>query len=305
MSLWREMMKKYYHLFANGDDAKNFITSEDDFKAAFNRIAICSHISGAKVLSASVEDSHPHALLWGTYQACMSFRDKYEGMSMRHIIRTRGSSDGVRLHCELYEITDEQYLRNVAAYTIVQATKDGKAVMPYDYLYGTGALYFRKPWSVLPWIVDSSSEILPQKKISELSYREKRSYFPHTVDLPGDWLVCNGFILPTNYVDIKAYESIFVTHNCFRAYLCSGKSKDEPIIRTMAHTYGVTIEDFEARRLCEEACLELFGKRTTRHIQPEERLLLAQTLRQRHRLSFRQLSMLSKIPENELRKYIK
>ncbi|MCQ2175007.1 MAG: hypothetical protein MJY80_01445 [Bacteroidales bacterium] len=29
-----EVMENYYHLFANGDDAKNFITNERDFKAA-------------------------------------------------------------------------------------------------------------------------------------------------------------------------------------------------------------------------------------------------------------------------------
>ena len=300
-----EVMENYYHLFANGDDAKNFITSERDFKAAFNRFAICSQLSGAIVMSASVEDSHPHVLLKGCFEKCNKFKTLYEAMSLKFIVSTRGSSDGVNLHCELYEIFDEQYLRNVAAYTIVQATKDGKAVMPYDYYYGTGALYFRKPWSILPWVVDMNGSILTPVTISSLTFREKRLYFPSSVRLPDDWLVCNGIILPTNYVDIKGYEAIFSTHNCFRAFLCSGKSRDEVILSKMAGVRGVLIEDLDARKFCEQECMDLFGKHTTRHLNPQERILLGQTLRNKYQLSYRQLSTLIKIPESELRKYIK
>ena len=41
----------YYHMFANGDDAKNFITDESEFKAAFNRFALCQYLTGAVALS--------------------------------------------------------------------------------------------------------------------------------------------------------------------------------------------------------------------------------------------------------------
>ena len=54
--------KNYYHLFANGDDARDFILDEEDFFAAFNRFGVCAAATGVTVLSFSVEDSHPHAL---------------------------------------------------------------------------------------------------------------------------------------------------------------------------------------------------------------------------------------------------
>lgn len=298
-------MEGYYHLFANGDDARNFIISEKDFKAAFNRIAICSYLSKTTILSASVEDSHPHVLLKGSFQQCQDFKTLYEKMSIKYIVSTRGTSDGVNLHCELYAVNDIQYLRNVAAYTIIQATKDGKDVMPYDYLYGTGSLYFRKPWSVLPWLVDDRGRLITPRTIGSLTAREKQNYFPRSVTLPAHWMVCNGFILPTNYVDIIGYEQIFVTPNCFRAFLCSGKSKDEPVYKQMSIARGVIIEDLEARRLCLESCISLFGKQTTRHLNTDQRLRLAQHMRISFRLSYRQISTLTKIPETELRKYIR
>ena len=298
------MNKHYYHMFANGDDAKNFIINQDEFKAAFNRFGVCSIGSGVIILSFSVEDSHPHALLYGTWEACRAFVDSYEARSKKSITRKRGSLDGVNLHCEIYEIDTESYLMNVAAYTIVQATKDGKAVMPYDYLYGTGALYFRSKHSILPWLVDDNGALLSPKKFSDLTEAEKREGSFSSAPIPDHWLICNGFILPTNYVDIRSYEKIFRTHNCFRAFLSSGRSKDDEIVKRMSSARGVVIEDLEARALCREACLKLFGKPTTRTLTTGERITLSRHLRKTYGLSLRQLSFLTKLPESELQKYL-
>ena len=297
--------QNYYHMFANGDDAKNFITTEAEFKSAFNRVGVCAAISGVVVVSFSIEDSHPHTLLWGTYEACIRFKVLYETMSMKSIARRRGSTDGVVLHCELYEVLDESYLKNVASYTIVQATKDGKAVMPYDYLYGSGALYFRSRHTILPWMVGEDGALHNPVKFGSLKDREKVVLCGSRRFVPSDWLVCNGFILPTNYVDVARFESIYKTHNCFRAFMCSGKSRDESIMAKMSEIRGIALEDLEARRISESVCLELFGKRTSRHLATGERLELAQALRSRYHIAHRQLSFLTRIPESELRKYIR
>lgn len=295
----------YYHMFANGDDAQNFITCTEEFKAAFNRFALCHHLTRVAVLSMSVEDSHPHALLWGDFASCLKFKDLYEDLSMRCIIQRRGSKDGVTLNIEILEIDDEQYLMNTGTYTIAQATKDGKAIMPYDYLYGTGALYFRSPRTILPWMIDETGHQMEPQRLGDLPVQKQRIICGSRTCLPADYLVCNGFILPTNYIDVKHFESIYRTHNCFRAFLASSKTRDEELLRKMASVRGVAIEDLQARELCKEACLQLFGKQTTRQLSAEGRIRLAQHLRKMYRISYRQLSFLVKIPESELQKYVK
>lgn len=297
-------MKHYYHLFSNGEDAKNFIITTDDFVAAFNRIALCCFLSKAVVLSFSIEDTHIHALLYGTWDECNRFKRLFEENSLRSIVAKRGTSDGVHLHCELDEITDENYLMNVAIYTIIQATKDGKAVMPYDYRFGTGALYFRNEYTVMPWLLDKSGRIEEPSCFGQLSAREKRRICGSRENIPDSWLVCNGFILPMNYVDVARYESIFRTHNCFRVFMSSGKEKSKIVQERMAYVSGVTVEDLEARELCESTCLELFGRKGIRHITPQQRLTLARELRRRYHLSYRQLSALTRLPETELRTYV-
>jgi len=296
--------ERYYHMFANGDDAKDFITSEQEFKSAFNRFAVCSYLTGVTVLSFSLEDSHPHSLLRGTYERCIQFKERYEGMSIKSIARNRGSAQGVKLHCELYEISDESYLLNVGTYTIVQPTKDGKAVMPYDYKYGTGSLYFRDKHSILPWMIDSDGHICEPVKLSSLTLRERRAICVSRLEMPGYWLVCNGFILPTNYVDVKGFESIYITPKRFLAFLSRTKNKDQEILFRMSSVRGTMIEDLEARQICAEMCYDLFKKASTRSLSVPQRLTLARTLRKTYHLAYRQLNMLVHIPESELRKYV-
>lgn len=295
----------FYHMYANGDDAKNFITTEKEFKKAFNRFGVCQHVTGVHVASFSIEDSHPHSLLRGTYEKCLRFKKLFESISMRSIIQNRGSTDGVVLKCDLAEITDDLYLKNVGTYTINQATKDGKTIMPYDYKYGTGSLYFRSDSHILPWMIDDDGKVCTPVPFGTLTVKEQRELCASKYSIPDDWMVCNGFILPTNYVDVKLFESIYSTHNCYRVFLGSSKKGDEQIMNQMALHSGVTIEDLAARRLCEEICLELIGKKTTKYATIEQRLAVAQRLRSRYHLAYRQLHTLTYLPESELRKYIK
>lgn len=303
--MWNIMKERYYHMFANGDDARDFVIEEHDFKAAFNRIAVCSYLSGVRVLAASIEDSHPHVLLRGTPEQAEEFKQRYKDLSIRFITKHRGSSDGDVLNLELSEINDESYLMNAAIYVIVQATKDGKPILPYDYLYGTGALYFRKPGSILPWDHDYQGSLLVRRELGSFSLHEQWRICNTKSPMPSQWIIVNGIIHPECYMDIVGYESIFRTHNCFRAFLSSSKSRDEIVRRTMASVRGVTMEDLEARRICQECCVTLFGKRTTMHLTTEQRIIVAQKLRSLYCLSFRQLSTLSRLPESEIRKYIK
>lgn len=297
--------KHFYHLYANGDDAQHFITSEKEFKTAFNRFGVCQNATGVRIASFSIEDSHPHALIYGTFLQCRTFLKLFEGISLRSIVQNRGSLDGVRLKCVLSEISDSSYLMNVGTYTIVQATKDGKSVMPYDYLYGTGALYFRSSNCILPWLMDERGNVCKPVRFDTLTSREKKKLCASRYSIPDDWLICNGFILPSNYVDIPLFESIYKTHNCFRFFMCRGRKSDEEIMSRMAQTREVALEDLAARKLCEEACEKLLGRKTLKYATLEQRIRIAQLLRSSYRMAYRQLRALTYLPESELRKYVK
>lgn len=292
---------------ANGADSRNFIISEDDYYTAFNYFGVCAANTEVEVVSFSIEDSHPHALLWGTRLECSRYTVLYESLYTHYAAATRNGGADLVLRCELYPIGDDMdYLRNVAVYTIIQPTKDGKSVMPYDYLWGTGSLYFRNGFYTPVWYFDKEGTIRQPVSFISLGAREKRTLL-HTRNymIPDDWLVCNGFILPENYVNIERFESIYITFNRFRVFLSSPKSREEVMLAKMAEERGVMMEDMEARRACGDCCKRMFGTRDPRRLDPRNRLSLAQQLRSQLRLTYRQLATLVRLPETEIRAFVR
>ena len=301
------MNKEYFHVCANGADSRNFIICEDDYYAAFNYFAVCAANTDVEVVSFSIEDSHPHALLWGFRLECSRYKVLYESLYTHYAAATRNGGADLDLRCELYPIGDDMdYLRNVAVYTIIQPTKDGKSVMPYDYLWGTGSLYFRNGFYTPVWCFDKEGAIRQPVPFASLGTREKRALL-HTRNLviPDDWLVCNGFILPENYVNIERFESIYITFNRFRVFLSSPKSREEVMLAKMAEERGVMMEDMEARKACGDCCKRMFGTRDPRRLDPRNRLSLAQQLRSQLRLTYRQLATLVRLPETEIRAFVR
>ena len=168
----KAMNKEYFHVCANGADSRNFIVCEADYYAAFNLVGVCAANTQVVVVSFSIEDSHPHFLLWGTNAECSHFKALYEKLYVHYAAATRKGGADLKLNCELYAIgEDEDYLRNVAVYTVIQATKDGKAVMPYDYPWGTGSLVFRKGFHIPVWLFDEKGNICQPVPFGSLGTR--------------------------------------------------------------------------------------------------------------------------------------
>lgn len=297
--------KHFFHVYANGDEAKNFIICRADFVVEFNLVATCAFVSKVTVVGFSIEDSHPHFLLYGTNEQSESFRIMYERSSLQHILSTRKTIDGVVLNISIDEITDDNHLKNIGTYVICQATKDGKPVMPYDYLWGTGSMYFRRSNHIPIWQITEDGVVAQPVEIGTLPTAQQQAIRGSRSKVPLNWLVCNGYILPSNYVDVKLFESIYRTHNCFRTFMSRGKNKDATILQGMATSRGVLLEDLEARRIAENVCYELFRKKTSRWLDTNQRLQFAMELNRRFRLTHRQISTIARLPEAEISKYVK
>lgn len=298
----------YFHITANGADARHFITGEADFYAAFNLVGVCAaNCPGVIVVSFSIEDSHPHILVWGTRENCALFMDRYERSYKHYASATRKGKSDLRLNCELYPIGDDyDYLRNVAIYTVIQPTKDGKPVMYHDYRWGSGSLYFRNRFYTPVWYFNEENDILKPERFGDQDAVTKRKLLhSRQWTIPDGWLVCNGFILPINYIDIPRFESIYGTHNRYRVFLSSPRKREEEMLRRMAEQRGVMLEDAEARQLCGDLCKQLFGTRDPRRLDAPQRVFLAQELRRRYRMTFRQLATLVRLPETEIQTYVR
>lgn len=293
----------FYHLTGDGAVIKHFIDGDIDYRAAFNLIAVCAFHAGVVVVAFCLEDTHPHILLYGTYDACLKFKLLFESSYLHHVARTRSSSAGMNLDLDLIVISDNDHLMNAGTYTIVQPTKDGKNIMPYDYRWGTGSMYFRPKHHSSIWCLDEDGIYQKPVPAKEVGARQLRAICCSRMTIPGDWLICNGLILPDNYVDVALYESIYRTANCFRTFLSAGRKQQQEIQQQLAAYRGVAFEDAEAKELCGNCCQQLFGFRDIRRLNSQQRLNLAQQLWRQFRLSRRQLATLVRLPYMEICKY--
>ena len=297
-------LANYFHLCSDGALTPRFITSQEDFRTAFNLIGVCAANADVTVLAFSIEDTHLHSLLYGTKSECVKFKTNYEESWSHHIGRVRGSRRDAAIELELIPIDSIDYLMNVGTYAIFQPTKDGKQVMPYDYYWGTGSMYFRVSGHRSIWSLDEQGERIPPVKAGDLSRHELKRIICSHRPVPPEWLICNGILLPDNYVDTDHFEQIYRTANCFRVFLGNNRNKDQLIHERIAAFRGITIDDSEARQLTHNLAKKLFGFVDIRRLDAHQRIILAQELRKQFRLSARQIASLSLLPYPEVCKYI-
>ncbi|MBR5018399.1 MAG: hypothetical protein IKX53_02040 [Bacteroidales bacterium] len=294
----------YYHLCSDGDLTPQFISNDDDYRVAFNLIGVCAANSDVVVLSFSIEDTHLHSLVFGTKTACTTFKLMYEESWAHHIGRTRGTRKGAEIDLEILYVDTEEYLLSVGTYTIVQPTKDGKQIMPYDYRWGTGSMYFRDSGHQSIWCRNESGEILKPTFVGDLSVRAQRVTLNTYRRVPARWKMCNGILLPENYIDVSHFERIYRTANCYRVFLSSNRSRDQIVMQKIAFARGISLDDAEARSKCHELMLTTYGYKDVRRLTPAQRIHLAQLLWKQFRLNKRQIASLVRLPYTEICKYL-
>lgn len=300
----RHENKTFFHVFANGNDCKNLLTSVDDFIAAFNRVGICTLYSKAEVVCFALEDTHPHFLLYGTKNECLKYMLKYQKSLLRYLVYSRESVKDISFDLDILEITNERHLINTGVYIVNQATKDRKHVLPLDYRWSSGCLYFRPSHYISVWEIDDNGNRLSSMPLKSIPIRNQYKIFHTHTKLPQEWIVCNGIILPQNYINVSIFESIYKTHNCYTSFLGSTKSF-ESVIEKMSRHRGIAMETLEAREIFSSLCYQYYKKRDARWLNMNQRSFLARELRKKHNLTFKQLSALCRIPEDELHKYLR
>ena len=295
---------RYFHLCSDGALTPQFIRSDDDFRSAFNLIGVCAANSGITILAFSIEDTHLHLLACSTYTSCKTFKSMFEDSWDHHIARKRGTLKGADIEIEIIPVDSRDYLMSVGTYTIIQPTKDGKRILPYDYRWGTGSMYFRPDGHVPIWCKNEDGTIAETVAVENLSTRTVRRMLCSRRPVPGDWRICQGLLLPDNYVDTSHYEQIYQTPNCFRVFMASNRSRDQVVQEHIAAYRGVSLDDAEAHQVFRDLMMSLYGFKDVRRLNAEQRIGVAQRLWKIHRLAIRQIAALVRLPYQEVCKYV-
>lgn len=191
-------MKNFYHLCAEGLSYSEFIICENDFRAAFNIVGVCAANVDAKVVAFSIEDSHPHFLLYGSLEQCVEFKTIFELTYIKYLAISRKSSSGILEDWQIIKVDDEAYLKNVGTYIVNQPTKDGKRVLPFDYRWSSGPLYFRSELVIPIWCVKEGKQLIP-KQLKSYGIKERNSILHSKRTVPENFPVVVRETIPYVY----------------------------------------------------------------------------------------------------------
>ena len=290
-------VRNCWHFYTDGNAVDRIFDDDNDFINGMNRIYILSRNYNIVILAFCLMDTHIHFILYGQFDHCNKFMHEYiritsMGISLRHNEKKKL----IRLPLSFQTIDNDFYLKIAIAYTIKNPPVGGLGFNALDYPWGSGGLYFRNAgyWTTPSW-VDYNN----YKRLSELTYREKRSILnTRNVNIK-DAAIIGRLIFPGEYVAFEFVERVFKSAKGFNMFLCLSKEEDvESRNGSMTHL-SIPIQEMRQHR--NSVCLELFGNVSIRSLQIQERIKLAKTLRLRYNSSPKQIARLCGLVYDEVK----
>ena len=296
-------VRNCWHFSSDGNYAFALFESEEDFKAAMNRLALLAMRSHVVILAFCIMDNHVHFILYGLKEDCEAFTKEFLNLTAHYNSRKRGDRKGASsIPVSHQRIDDEDYLLNAICYDLRNPPVNGLRYTYYDYPWSSGPLYFRSAasWAAPTWInclKDCPPEVLSFLKIAraeDLGTRELRTMLGSDQKIPGDCLLYDGMILPSSYIPVGTVESLFRSHRAFNYFI--GRSREKDMEEVMGTWSSLGLQDTEMRQHRDEEMRALYGTDKIKSLSISQRIETGRILRRKYMTSVKQIARVVCIP---------
>lgn len=204
-------MKKIYLLTTEHLEDKLWFREEEDFKVAMNYIAIeAACYPEVTILAFILMSNHLHFVIQGELEDVELFIIHFKHRYSIYCRRKYGVKEFLRRNSwDIKTISqEEEGIERAVAYVQMNCVAANICSHPSQYPWGTGNAFFNQYKTA-------------GRYLASLSIRSrKRMLHSEEVLLPEEWRICDdGYILPSEYVDVKSVESIFRTANRMNYFL--------------------------------------------------------------------------------------
>ena len=280
----------YYHVCSDGNYASVLFHNPEDFKAAMNRVAICSLRLQVVILAFVLMDNHFHFIIQAPDEdAAYRFANEFKRLTGLYLTNKYHRTNSLRrLPVKVLAIPDEDALKTQVCYVLKNPTK-ARIGMFYDYPWGTGTLYFRQ-----------SRQTEPIRRVDSFTGEAVRTICQTRISVPGDWLIKDGFLIPENYIPVEMVEQLFRSTRSFMYFL--SLNKDDEIENNLGQWNELRLTDSELRQERDLYAREKLGKFRLRDLSLPERLKVARFLRHKYLCSRKQLARIVQLPLETLEK---
>ena len=286
------MKREYYHVCSEGLEKRMIFRNRREFIMGINYVALCHLKCNVRILCFCLMGNHFHFILSGSYQECWKFGNEYKRMCGMMMRRTQESDAGMKdVELQVKEITDMNYLEYAIAYVLRNPVVAGFRIMPHQYEWSSGDMYFR------------SSYIASGRRADSFSIKELSRLLNSNIKIPGHYIIDeSGIISPLNYIDYKAVEDIFKHPSRLLGLLSAKKETEFEIFMGVADNYTPDIE--ELKDSVSELIRVEFGVKAVSQLSMEQRVLLCGLMRRNFRASRKQIALITRLNMETINKVV-
>ena len=281
-------MKAFYHYSSKGLTKDILFENEQEFIAGMNRIAVCLTMckeTGMPIilLAFCLMDNHFHFIFYGEKDNSDYFVDTYKKLTSMWIVQHRERPLADTFTSGFFPISPNKVGEKIA-YLFRNPVAAGLRTTPQGYRWSSAGVMFS----------DTKQHLLGARKISELSYRERRKLFSSHTSLPEDWIVqADGMIWPGCYTDYKAAETYFPSVRSYLFELNNFKVDNEIDAEEVKQFYS--LPDSEVRFRAVQVCMEYYQKERVSMCSLEERVSVGKILQRELHCNDKQLARVLRI----------
>ena len=188
---------------------------EEDFKVGMNQVAVLAATISVQVLAFILMSNHVHFVLGGTKDDATDFITAFKKRFSQYYAKKYSAKEFLRENeVDFRELNlNDESLERAIAYVQMNSVAANICLSPSGYPWGTGGLFFNENKT-------------KGKAIGELSKRECIKLLRSRALLPSGYIVSEGIVLPSSYVDVQMVESLFKSAKRMNYFLqSSSKAK--------------------------------------------------------------------------------
>lgn len=273
----------FYHVCSEGLDKEVIFSSQDDFVAGMNYVAVCSCRFEVRIMCFCLMANHFHFILTGSYEECWKFGCEFKRMCAMLMRRCQDIENGMKeVEVQVKQIGNKNYLENAVAYVLRNPLAAGFRLMPDQYPWGSGDMYFR------------GCHIPEGKRADCFKVRELEKTLKSNYKVPGNFVIdSNGMISPLCYIDYKSVETLFGNPARLLGILSAKKEAEFEVFLGIADSYNPDIE--ELRFSVKELIREEFGVKAVSQLSMEQKIRLCSLMHRNFRASRKQIALITRL----------
>ena len=276
--------REFYHVCSEGLERRMIFRNREEFVFGMNQVAILCHKYMVTVLCFCLMGNNFHFILSGSFEQCLRFGNEYKRMCAMLMRRNQGVEQAMKdVEVQIRRIADRAYLEYAIAYVLRNPMVAGFRLMPHQYPWGSGDMYFRYDYVPAGRRIDSFRE----KELRKMGIYNIKS-------IPKSYLIdSNGMISPLCYVDCKTVENLFGHPARLAGLLSARKEAEFEVFLGIADKYNPDME--ELKDSVRELIQIEFGVRAVSQLSLEQKMKLCGMMRRNFHASKKQIALITRL----------